>query len=171
MDSQSVIKIGLGQLLAGILVLCGGAYAVGTFLLGDVRDNINHIKHDISQLRDVDTDNAKSDRSTEGSLGSALAELNAQLRVTNERLVGLDRTLGQLDASVREINVALIKSIQRQEDFEQWVMVRLGSESVEPTYALPESWGKNSPEFFKALTSQPDPRIDWFNALSARSAE
>ena len=138
-------------------------WAVGSALLSGVRDDVRDTREAIHVLRGADTDNAVADHRVEIDLREALTELTVELRATREGLVDLGGAVEALSGNVREINMALVRSIQRQEDFERWVTVRLGPSGVAPTMTLPDAWGKSESKIFDTLYTEDSPLEGWYN--------
>lgn len=161
------ITIGVKAAVGGAVTLCGGLFLVGQLLLSDMRDDVGRVRDHIDTLQAVDRETAANASAIEVNMTGDIAELTAELRLTNERLLTLTNSLGNLDGTVRGINSALLQSIDRQKDFERWVTVRLGPLGSEPIMFYPEQWEAGQAPIFEGLTSSKDPLGSWYEAVSA----
>jgi septal ring factor EnvC (AmiA/AmiB activator) len=134
-----------------------------------MREDVGRIHEDLSELRAEDRKTAADARTLEVDLKQTLAELTAELRVTNANLQNLDGSIASLGNSVAEVSSALVRSTERQQDFERWVAVRLGP--IEPSnieMTLPSTWTEGQEKIFDTLAEGSDPLTKWYSGLSTR---
>lgn len=155
---DSVIKVSLKWVLltgAGTVVsLLVGFWVMMTVVLGEVKDDVQTIRHDVSELR-AGTD-AKTTMlvSEDGDLSKAISDLVAQLEINNQRLQDLAEKLGEVDER-------LTASIARQQEFEQYVVTRLPV----PT-SVPEDWIAGQDAIVKILAGgKSDPLVRWYDTI------
>jgi hypothetical protein len=156
------IRIGIGAAMAGAfafgVAVVAGLWAVVTFV-------INPLYDDLADLRDDGVEAIRRYHDGETALRTTLAELTTELRVTNERLGELGTSVSDLDATVQGVNATLAQSIDRQEDFERWVTLRLGPAEGKAVL-FPNAWQVEQEDVFRTIASGVDPLKGWYDALS-----
>lgn len=147
---EDVIPTTYGKLIVASLVvvavICGGvaylAYRIG---------------QDASAMR-ASLDAARSEAAaSQGELRAEFAALTAELRNTNAQLASL--AVSGPDTILRKVDDKLTKAIYRQQDFERWVITRLGAAPVPTT--LPEGWYKPQVEIINTIKAGGEPLAGW----------
>lgn len=147
------------------LLLMGGIWFALELTIKPMEGNIAKTQEYIDELRAANGETTKDAHDVEIDLRQTLADLTAELRLTNERLAGLGGSLASLDQSVQTVNAALVQSVHRQEQFERWVALRLGPIEDSPSMVIPGKWGEQQDVVFKSLAVGDDPLTDWYESL------
>ncbi|MDK3072761.1 hypothetical protein QO034_06535 [Sedimentitalea sp. JM2-8] len=197
LNSESGITLTTTQFIGGITALIGGlaiaAWAVLSLVFGGVSDNISDIRTQVSEVRNITRDldekgdgiatalrGELSDLSGEVSgLRSELSVLINELRVTNSALSGLDRTVTVLQSTVSGLDTSIVRlddrltsSVSRQQDFERYVVARLGPVDTSQPYLLgtpmPYEWGENQEQIIELLYKEVDPLETWYKSLDSK---
>jgi hypothetical protein len=156
---ESVIQVPLSAVLWGAGILAGvfvaGVWGVALFVLGEVKDDIQATRQDVSELR-AGTD-AKTTMlvSEDSDLSKSISDLVAQLTINNAQLGSLNENIGRIDAT-------LAASVKRQEEFERYVVTRLPA----PT-SLPAQWLQNQKEIVTTISGlEVDPLTSWYKSFA-----
>jgi len=96
---------------AAVLVL--GAWAIVSFTLSSVSDDVADIRSQVIESRGVSRDLDDDNRRVETQLREQLSELIAQLRETNAALTGLAGNVSGLDTSITNLDGRLAASEPR----------------------------------------------------------
>ncbi len=154
---------------AGVLAL--GAWAIVSHTLGSVTDDVADIRAQIIEGRSVSREISGENRRAEGELREQLTELIAQLREANTALTGLTGNLSNLDRSIVKLDERLAASVSRQQNFEKWVVAKLGSvdsvPSVSDGMVIQESWQGSQVDIVDKIYDGTDPLAMWFKSLDA----
>jgi len=157
--SGTVITISVRAALwgAGVLgaALVGGTWLLTTFVLGEVKDDIHTIREDVAAVRLATDERVTTLVSSDGDLSKSISDLVAQLTVNNSELRSLNESITRIDDR-------LLASIQRQEEFERYVVTRLPS----PT-SLPALWQQNQKEIISTISALGvDPLASWYKSTA-----
>lgn len=165
-NGNTVIQMTIKQLLwtvgASAVLLVGGMWAVVALTMGNVRDDVSDIRTVVTSNQDRNAETQQYATSADSELRAQLAELTAELRITNAELSGLND-------NIRAVDVRLSKSIERQEAFERSVLIRLGSVGTDrTTYEVPMGWVESQGEILKAISADGDPLASWYRMTTER---
>jgi len=150
------------QLAVGVALLLGGLWAVQTFTMGNLRDDVSSVHAAVIANQDRNADTRQYATAADGELHKQLADLTAELRTTNSRLASLNENISNMD-------VRLTRSIDRQEAFERSMLVRLGPAGTDrTTYKTPMDWGKSEGAIYEAISTGSDPLVDWYKSTTER---
>jgi len=149
------------------VVLFGAIWALLSFTMGNVRDDISDIRSAVTKAQDGNAETQKNAVTGDAQLNSEISSLTAELKVTNARLSDLSTSVTGLSETVRGVDQRLASSVHQQTLFERWVVLRLGPAGMQRTeYEVPEQWAKQQSEIFPSLVSGDDPFIGWYKAAS-----
>ena len=148
----------------GVLFL-GGLWAVWTFTLSDLKGDLVYIRGQVGDAQAENRATVKDVHSVETDIRSELSQLTAQLRETTVTLAKLSKSVEGLDGSLRVIDSRMAASVSRQQDFERWVVTRLGAIDVTPT-GYPLDWQAADGKIISEIFAGTEPLTQWFNAFS-----
>ena len=169
-DGETVFALTAKQLVGGIagtVVVFGAClWAVLTFTLGNLRDDVSDIRDAVTTVEGRNANTHQVAVATDAELKSQVASLTAELRLTNANLTSLTNSTAKLDESVMSVNARLQNSIGRQEHFERWVVTRLASSPAPDS--VPAEWQKIEGTVVDELATGDDPLSQWYRAMSQR---
>lgn len=149
---EEVITTTYGKLIVACLV-------VVAVIAGGLSYLAYQIGRDASAMR-ASLEAARSEAAaSQGELRAGIAALAAELRNTNAQLTRLAGSGPGADAIIRRVDDKLTKAIYRQQDFERWVITRLGASPVPTT--LPEGWYKPQVEIINTIKAGGEPLAGW----------
>jgi len=152
---------------AGTLALAG--WAVLGFTLGGLTDDIADIRERLTVNSSQDMSIQRENHDTETELRGELVELTTELRATNDAIRDLVTAVNQLKDSLSVVDRRLTSSIDRQQNFERWVVARLAAPIRGSTEVLPELWREAQFKVYDALTTgADDPLYEWYQGLSTK---
>jgi hypothetical protein len=160
--SNTVVTMKLGHLICTgavvVVALLGGFWTLWSFTVGDLQTNVAAIRDGVEDGQVADVDNLKDAHKTEVELRNELANLIVQLKETTASLTGLNTSVANLDSSIKNIDVKLTASIDKQDKFERWVVYRLGAEYV------PTKWNADEAGIVKMIVGDGavSPLVDWY---------
>jgi septal ring factor EnvC (AmiA/AmiB activator) len=162
------VVVTMKQAVAGGVAFACCAWAVLTFTIGGMRDDVSSIRTALEATQASGAQNSDKDRETEVGLRNELGELTAQLRETTATLSALADSVSGLNGSIQSVDQKLTESIFRQQDFERWVVTRLGTPGQQPT-VLP-AWEAQQIDVIKAVSEGPsEPLGEWYSAIQGRN--
>jgi uncharacterized protein YoxC len=130
-NGDTVITMTTKQLVGGTLAIAvlfaGTAWVVAQFTFGNMKDDVADIRRAVTDVQDRNAETHQSATTTDGKLSAEIADLTAQLKITNAGLENLTKSVAGLDESVKSVDSRLAASVLRQEKFESWVVTRLMS--------------------------------------------
>jgi hypothetical protein len=149
--------------MAGTLVVT--TWALWSFTMGNLQSDVSQIREAVTKAQDGNSQTLDYARSAEVKVKTELADLTAELKVTNANLAALTGSVTALDGSIKDVDVKLTASIFRQNDFERWVVTRLGQVGVGPAnIEVPAEWTESEVEILRAIKGQGDPLAGWYKA-------
>lgn len=165
-DTESHMRIlsAAGKVVAVVAPLLGGTWLLLEQTIGPMRENAAKTQSYIDELRTVDRQMTASAHAVEVNLRDTLTALTAELRVTNGQLAGLAASLTALDRSVQNVSSELRQAEDRQQQFERWVVLRLGVADPASPAGLPLGWEKQQIDILKSLNSGDDPLAIWYKS-------
>ena len=147
------IKISVGVAFSLAVVLFAGFWAISQFVFAEVKDDVAFIREDVSTLRARSDEKVTMLETSSDDIEKALILLAAKLDVTNERLKDLSQSLQAVDQRLTD-------SIQRQQDFERFIVTGL------PTPAdVPKDWVQSRKAIITKISSGTDPLLKWYQAV------
>lgn len=165
---KTTITMTWGEMIAGIALLIVGAWAVAgaTLILtfGAMREDITVIRKAVENVK-AEAGAAPRPDPAEAELRAEIARLSAEVNTTNARLGDLLLATPGPDAGVQALNSKLSRSIARQQEFERWVITRLGP-SPQPT-RMPEGWYEPQVDIINGIKADHEPLTDWLKASDA----
>ncbi|MCT8970880.1 hypothetical protein [Microbaculum marinisediminis] len=155
----------IGFIASSAIALASGAWVLWTFTMGSLQSDVAEIRAAVTKTQDGVTGARDYTRESDAALRTEFSNLTAELRVTNARLSDLTGSVSRLDSSIQDVDQKLSASVLRQQDFERWVVTRLGPIGIAPTQLMtPEEWGKQQSEIILKLQKEDDPLTGWYNA-------
>jgi len=168
-NGNTVITMTLTQLVTGVVLFAGALWLVSTFTLGNLKSDVSDIRNALTETQDRNADTHQNATSADGELREQIAGLTAELKVTNAGLTGLNASVTGLNGSVKAVDERLAASVARQEQFETWVVTRLGVDDRQPM-AVPLDWQKQQGDIFTKIRAGSDPLLGWFQAVGTLTA-
>lgn len=160
-NGSTVITMTMKQLICGgavtVVAVFASFWAIQTFTVGRMGADISDIRAALTDTQARNADTQKSATTADGELRRELSDLTAQLKITNAGLESLTKSVAGLDESMKSANA-------RQENFERWVVARLGQDGTIPT-STPLKWREVEGDIVKVLTSEGEPLSEWYSAI------
>ncbi|MCT8974010.1 hypothetical protein [Microbaculum marinisediminis] len=159
------VKGAIGLIASAAFILSGAAWGLWTLTMGSLQSDVAEIRAAVTKTQDGVVGARDYTRESDAALRTEFSNLTAELRVTNSRLSDLTVSVSRLDSSIQDVDHKLSASVLRQQDFERWVVTRLGPIGIAPTQLMtPEGWGKQQSEIIMKLQEEDDPLMGWYNA-------
>lgn len=151
--ASTEIKAPIGVVIGAVVSLAGIMWLITTFVFGEVKDDVALIREDVSALRAKSEEKVTELATSNSDVEKALIDLAAKLEITNARLQDLSSTIVAVDQR-------LALSVQRQEDFERFILTRLPVPA-----SLPLPWSQLQNELVKELSGGTDPLQFWLDKV------
>lgn len=148
---------------AGVSALVVGLWAVITLTIGSLQSDVSDIRTVVTSNQDRNAETQQYATSADSELRAQLAELTAELRITNAGLSRLDATVAGLNESIQTVDAKLTQSVERQEAFERSMLVRMGQVAPSQTrYEIPMNWKESDDSILQAISTGDNPLVDWY---------
>lgn len=120
---DTVITMTFKQLAAVVVTFIVAVSAVVHFTFGGLKNDVADIRNAVTAVQNRNADTLQSATAADGQLKAQLADLTAELRVTNAGLSTLASSVSGLDASIKAVDAKLVQSQLRQAAFERLVLL------------------------------------------------
>jgi hypothetical protein len=164
-NGDTVIQMTVKQILASGLVIVGALWGVSQLTFGGLKADVADIRSAVTDAQNRNANTQQTSTATDSQLRSEIAGLTAELRVTNAGLASLTSSVAGLNESVKTVDDRLATSVSRQENFERWVVTRLGQDAATPA-VIPIEWQKFQGEVLDSLKTGSEPLTGWYKAIS-----